>query len=47
MKNIYWIIVFIILSTACSDKSNQTKLSKGADYPDQESWGVTIILTDS
>ena len=47
MKNIYWIIVFIILSTSCSDKSNQTKLSKGEDYPDQESWGVTIILTDS
>ena len=47
MKNTYWIIFFIILSIACSDKSNQTQLSKGADYPDQESWCVTIILTDS
>ena len=47
MKNIYWIISFIILTIACSDKSNQAKLAKGLDYPDQESWGVTIILTDS
>tara|TARA_B100000686_G_scaffold137603_1_gene144823 strand:- start:554 stop:1087 length:534 start_codon:yes stop_codon:yes gene_type:complete len=47
MKNIYWIISFIILTIACSDKSNQAQLAKGLDYPDQESWGVTIILTDS
>jgi LPS export ABC transporter protein LptC len=47
MKNTYWIIFFIILSISCSDKSSQTQLSKGADYPDQESWGVKIILTDS
>ena len=47
MKNAYWIIFFIILTIACSDKSNQTQLGKGVEYPDQESWGVTIILTDS
>ena len=47
MKNRYWTISFIILTIACSDKSNQAKLAKGLDYPDQESWGVTIILTDS
>ncbi len=47
MKNTYWTISFIILTIACSDESNQAQLAKGLDYPDQESWGVTIILTDS
>ena len=47
MKNAFWIIVFIITSATCSDKSEQTPLAKGIDYPDQESWGATIILTDS
>ena len=47
MKNVFWSIVFIIVSGACSDRSNETQLAKGIDYPDQESWGVTIILTDS
>ena len=47
MKNVFWSIVFIIASVACSDRSNETQLAKGIDYPDQESWGVTIILTDS
>ena len=46
MKNIFWSIVFIILSAACSDRSNEAQLSKGIDFPDQESWGVNIILTD-
>ena len=47
MKNVFWSIVFIIISVACSDRSDETQLAKGIDYPDQESWGVTIILTDS
>ena len=47
MKNRYWINFLIILSIACSDKSDQGRLAKGEDYPDQERWGVTIILTDS
>ena len=47
MKNVFWRIVFIFLSAACSDKSDEPQLAKGIDYPDQESWGVTIILTDS
>ena len=32
---------------ACSKKSNQSRLLKGENFPDQESWEVTIILTDS
>ena len=47
MKNVFWSIVFIILSAACSDRSDEAQLAKGIDYPDQESWGVIIILTDS
>jgi len=47
MKNAFWSLVFIITSTACSDRPNEIQLAKGNDYPDQESWGVTIILTDS
>ena len=47
MKNAFWGIVFIIVSAACSERSDDTQLAKGIDYPDQESWGVTIILTDS
>ena len=47
MKINYWIIFIIIFSITCSDEFNQEQLLKGEDYPDQESWGVTIILTDS
>lgn len=47
MKNVFWIIGFVIASVSCSEKSNDIQLAKGIDYPDQESWGVTIILTDS
>ena len=47
MKNVFWSIIFIFISAACSDKSDEAQLAKGMDYPDQESWGVTIILTDS
>ena len=47
MKNVFWSIVFIFISAACSDRSDEAQLAKGIDYPDQESWGVTIILTDS
>ena len=47
MKNAFWSIVIIIAFTACSDRSDEIQRAKGIDYPDQESWGVTIILTDS
>ena len=47
MKINCWTIFIIIFSIACSEKSNQNQFGKGEDYPDQESWGVTIILTDS
>ena len=47
MKNAFWGIVFIIALASCSDRPDDIHLAKGIDYPDQESWGVTIILTDS
>ena len=47
MKNVFWSVVFIFISAGCSDRSDEAQLAKGIDYPDQESWGATIILTDS
>ena len=47
MKINCWTIFIIFFFIACSEKSNHNQLGKGEDYPDQESWGVTIILTDS
>ena len=47
MKISCWTIIIIIFTIACSEKTDHNQLGKGADYPDQESWGVTIILTDS
>ena len=47
MKINRWTIFIIIFSMACSEKPNQNQSGKGEEYPDQESWGVTIILTDS
>ncbi len=47
MKISCWTIVIIIFTIACSEKTDHNQLGKGEDYPDQESWGVTIILTDS
>ena len=46
-KNLVWVIVFFLLIHGCSKESLNEELSKGVDFPDQESWGVTIILTDS
>ena len=46
-KNIVWTIIFFSLINGCSKESQSEELSKGVDFPDQESWGVTIILTDS
>ena len=45
-KNIF-IFGIILLFNGCSSNSNQNVLPSGLEYPDQESWGVTIILTDS
>ena len=47
MKINCWTIFIIIFTIACSEKTDHNQLGKGEDYPDQESWGVTIILTDS
>ena len=47
MKICCWTIFIIIFTIACSEKTDHNQLGKGEDYPDQESWGVTIILTDS
>tara|TARA_Y100000022_G_C13068557_1_gene292243 strand:- start:89 stop:622 length:534 start_codon:yes stop_codon:yes gene_type:complete len=46
-KNLIWAIAFILLINGCSQETPIEELSKGVDFPDQESWGVTIILTDS
>ena len=40
-------IISFLLINGCSKESPNEELSKGVDFPDQESWGVTIILTDS
>ena len=47
MKISCWTIFIIIFTISCSEKTDHIQFGKGADYPDQESWGVTIILTDS
>ena len=40
-------IISFLLINGCYKESPNEELSKGVDFPDQESWGVTIILTDS
>ena len=47
MKINCWTIFNIIFTIACSEITAHNQLGKVEDYPDQESWGVTIILTDS
>ena len=46
-KNLICVIISFLLINGCSKESPNEELSKGVDFPDQESWGVTIILTDS
>ena len=46
-KNLIGAIIIFLLINGCSKESPNEELSKGVDFPDQESWGVTIILTDS
>ncbi len=46
-KNLICAIISFLLINGCSKESPNEELSKGVDFPDQESWGVTIILTDS
>ena len=46
-KNLTWAIITLLLINGCSKESPNEVLNKGVDFPDQESWGVTIILTDS
>ena len=47
MKNLIWLNVLLLILFGCSSEPTDLFLEKGADFPDQESWGVTIILTDS
>ena len=47
MKQTICLNFLILVISGCSTESPQTELEKGIDFPDQESWGVTIILTDS
>ena len=47
MKINCWTIFIIIFTIACSEKTDHNQLGEGEDYPDQESWGVTILLSDS
>ena len=47
MKQTICLNFLILVISGCSTESPQTELEKGIDCPDQESWGVTIILTDS
>ena len=46
-ENLICAIISILLINGCSKEPSDEELSKGVDFPDQESWGVTIILTDS
>ena len=47
MKQTICLNFLILVISGCSTESPQTELEKGIDFPNQESWGVTIILTDS
>ena len=47
MYKTIFIFKIIFLFFGCSSNSNQNALPSGLEYPDQESWDVTIILTDS
>ena len=47
MKQTICLNFLILVINGCSTESPQTELEKGIDSPDQESWSVTIILTDS
>ena len=46
-NNLICAIISFLLINGCSKELPNEELSKGVDFPDQESWGVTIILTDS
>ena len=47
MKKLIWLNISLLILFGCSSETTDLFLEKGADFPDQESWGVTIILTDS
>ena len=47
MKKLIWLNVSLLILFGCSSEPTDLFLEKGTDFPDQESWGVTIILTDS
>ena len=47
MKKLIWLNVSLLILYGCSSEPTDLFLEKGTDFPDQESWGVTIILTDS
>jgi|TARA_B110000263_G_C15237867_1_gene477902 LPS export ABC transporter protein LptC len=47
MKKFNWLYILFLILFGCSSEEPDVFLDKGIDFPDQESWGVTIILTDS
>ena len=47
MKKLIRLNVSLLILFGCSSETTDLFLEKGADFPDQESWGVTIILIDS
>ena len=47
MKKLIWLYILFLILFGCSSEESIPFLEKGTDFPDQESWGVTIILTDS
>jgi LPS export ABC transporter protein LptC len=47
MKKFNWLYILFLILFGCSSEELDVFLDKGIDFPDQESWGVTIILTDS
>ena len=47
MKGIHWIFfILLIFPLGCTNENSPLPRARSDDHPDQESWGVTIILTD-
>lgn len=41
------LLIFLFFIVSCSKENNEISIKSSSDYPDQESWGVTIILSDA
>ena len=47
MKYVYWIIFIpLVFTLGCSDDGAPLINKRTKDHADQESWGVTIVLTN-